>query len=437
MSRHADPEQWIADRLSEIIPPLTLAYSCLLKTADHSMLISDLRDEMLRFPEVEDAREIHLTPPEAKTMGIDADKCILRSSLSNFVDFSINDFKNALNRSPAFIIDGDRVMLSRVQEPDIGKTLFVLRTMFAEESEDEIRERASQGFVAYFHYHNLDPQQIDIPERCDPSTWLTFSTRPDPETALMCLFLSRETNVISLSEYLELQFSVQAQLGDSGRCYIGALIGDLVLVVLKSHFFTMTDRQIIMLPVFIFPEKMFVFDDEFMYKKGESRFRIQHGLMDNNAEPVKTIVPEIPRPTIGLFDKSLEAFRRLVSQSNLEFTKVDVLEYVSSVYSHGDFMAPFPLNQMPNLQREVNRWIEENAIVETGAGVANRREMLEMTMQRLSEFPKPEPEKRERLNQIMTEIAMSHREVLNCQSVSYPLMTAINELSDGKVYRLK
>ena len=53
----ADTEQWIADRLSEIIPPLTLAYSCLLKTVDHSMMISDLRAEMLRFPDVEDARE--------------------------------------------------------------------------------------------------------------------------------------------------------------------------------------------------------------------------------------------------------------------------------------------------------------------------------------------------------------------------------------------
>ena len=229
-----------AERLSEIFPVHILAYSCVLKSPGGRIGLEELLQEILSFPDVPDARDIYLIRDEGDLFGLgDVDNFDV--PLGHFVKFEMEDLKQVLN-SPPFLMQKDEVVLTQAVEYNMVKTLNVLRHIFPDDSELELNQKINRGLIAYFHKQKINTTGLCYPPLLSSEVFLKFQRTPTREEALLCLFCAKRTNVIPLSQYTFWQYSEFITIGEQ-RVPIGEIIGDIIPVVLNSHFLRINEES--------------------------------------------------------------------------------------------------------------------------------------------------------------------------------------------------
>ena len=428
MSKHpsvtGDPAKWKADRLSQIIPAHVLAYSCILKSPNHRISLADLLNEMLSFPDVPDARNIYLLPEEIDGFDCDEDDTPFRVSISHYIRFDMSDLMKVLTPDH-FCIENEQVTLAKPVRRDLSKTLVALRHLFPDDDEYEFRRKASAGLISYFHKLKLKPEEVRYPELLNPEDFLYFEERPAPYQALVCLFLSQRTNVIPLSEYVDLRYSVQVFIG-SQKVSIGSVIGDVASVILRSHFFAMDDDAITMYPP-IFYDVLFTSDtNAYRYKPGESMSIIPSPIGKIRRNPIAPEAATKPKAERRSYERYFQAFKRTLSEDST-FTADDIFSYVSATFCPSQFLQGMQRSDAERLRHEITVWIEKNAEEVVQADVIEEStQLVKLRLEKMNRLlidPHDE-ERKEFLGRVIDGITKSYKELLECNE--------IEDLTEGK-----
>ena len=417
-----DPAEWKANRLSQIIPAHILAYSCIVKSPNQCISLDDLLTEMLSFPDVPDARNVYLLPEEIDGFDFDEEDSLFRVSISHYIRFDMGDLMKVLS-ADHFVIANGQVMLKKRVNRDLSKTLIALRHLYPDDDEKEFRRKADAGFISYFHKQRLKPEEIYYPSLLNPRAFLYFDEKPSPEQALVCLFLSRRTNTIPLSVYVDLQYSEQVLIG-SQRVHIGSIIGDVVSVIMKSHFFVIDDDSLTMYPP-IFYDVLFTCDtNAYRYKPGESTSIIRSPMNKIRKSAIAVEVVKKPKVERRSYERYFDAFRRSLKPSST-FTPQDIFEYVLATFCPSQFFQPMQTNDLERLKQEITVWIGKNAEAVTDESIkAQGQELGNMrreTMKQLK-IDTVDEERSTFLSQVMGEILSNHKELIRCDDIDYANM---------------
>jgi len=399
-----------AEIISELCPPTTLAYSFLLREPSHRLALGDLFQLICNFPHVEGACSPSLLPPEA--CFFDDASLTLKRPIANYVLFTLSDLTSLLE-DDRFTISNGFVSLSNPPEPDIEKTLFVLRHIWPNESEFE-RKACHYDFVSYFHYFRLFDESVYCPE-LHPNIFAgTFDPKPCPEEALIQLFCHKRTKKLHIQDYFSLQSSIVLHIADQPDVMIGAVIGDILSVVMNSQIFRLDGQEIRLHPPYAWKGEPFRPRSKYRYIAGES---VPHSSIatsdDSGYCDVAVSVPKMPSVTSDEFRPHFKNFtNRLSMRSDQSFTRQELIEYLLVNMPRQESAIVFA--ESNNVKEAVEKWIEFHAQVCRAAQLtAKRRKMLEARAKKISE--------------LRTANHREHVEVLQSIEKSYPWITDAQE----------
>lgn len=256
-----------ADRISKLFPPCILAYSFLLKSKNFKLTIDELYDNMMKFPQVPDARKIFLSPEDTKLFDFQ-DVDLFQISLLNFISLDKDELSEVLNNY-YFNILSDEICILNPPEIDVAQTLLVFRHLYPEMSESEmLNELNEPRFIAYYHYHKLDfdSEEFPIPELQPPESFYYFNEMPTPEKALLSIFCANRTNQMNLIDIQQIKRSTEIYIGpEKNAAYMNTTIDDIFSLVEKSHIFYFVDNTIQVYPPLIL-SNYFEYHTEFFYR---------------------------------------------------------------------------------------------------------------------------------------------------------------------------
>jgi hypothetical protein len=367
-----------ADKISELFPPLALAYSCLMNAQSHRMHFDDLYNQIMKYPRGPDCAEIYLLPDEAKRI-FNSEEVRFLQPIRNYVDFHKEDLADVLNTSYLYR-QGEDVVLAFPPEMDVERSLRLLRAVNPDLSEVAFESKAKNfQFTCYFHKRQIPFTRAQIPSNIPAADWLSISFNElTAENVLLSVFCYLGKTRILLTEYIELSFTLEFRILESNQRFNTAfLVKNVFKVVENSFYFQFVEKEIVLFPPLLMSEALPI----------DQTYRFRPGLHEGLSSPHETGL--VHHEDEG-YSMDKERSRVKIDFQEIErtvqaksFTKRDVFELICGRWLdaanltdglvRSDSPIGIPSELLDEVNQEIDKWIDSKCVIGDGRRDVRRR----------------------------------------------------------------
>ncbi|OHT03710.1 hypothetical protein TRFO_06518 [Tritrichomonas foetus] len=425
-----------ANRISELFPPCTLAYSFLLKSRNFKLSKDELFEKIIQFPQVDDARRVFLSPSDTRLFGFQ-DIDFFQVPIKEFINFSPDELIQILDNS-YFYVGPNEVWLEYPPEIDIEHTLLVYRHLYPQMSNQDFIESLNRPrFIAYFHYHKLeiDLNNYEIPSLQPEESFFYFKEQPQPEYALLNIFCANRTDNLPFLKIQEIKRNTTIFIGPEKKPLdLAVLLGDLIELITNCHFFEFVDDRVQAYPPLFF-STYFNYNQPYTYQANGAPCLIRSPTDTNTTEEDDSIMVD-PAVSSKIFPY-IEKLMADIGDDVPNFTHTQIFQHVAAQYFGCDQHiyhenASISIEEIKN---GISKWVQENAQRDLLSKLKNEIQWFENETKKMLEARK------QSLN-IMPDIRTD--ELMERIGEEYPFLKPDQdeleyelELNDSELYKLK
>lgn len=341
---------WCADRISEMFPLTSLAYSILVNTPSHKLTFEELHSKILNFPNGPNSAAIYLTKDDAEKFGF----CFSNTfdeAIRNYIKLTVDEIKLVLSYQPhIFNVINNYIKLTNQPIIDYDKTLKQYRYMHRKLSEEEfIQKLKSQLFLGYFHTYKLDHSVIRCPESPLLDYLLTLEAPPTSEQALFILFCYCGCTEMTISNACETCARVTLIIDGQKQSLVNYIDEDIVESVKRTNCFHRVGNEIVLsYPKLYFRTDIQVSVYQYIPTDTPLVIPIPVKIRGNNLIEEGSTT-EIELDVKNQFFPIIMEFKESISKKYVNFTPRDVFLWVSSyylIYNHSTALTPEETNQL-------------------------------------------------------------------------------------------